>query len=142
MFNLTDDLITKAKQIIGSNPVKAAGYRIKIFLLEAEEGLDAGQAAVAPTLAALGFKAKTDTQKEREDRGSDMAIVVSVGEGAYTAPHLAGVKWCKPGDVIRILRYAGHQFEDPPGSGRRYGLINDEDVLGVYEHNVMEASNG
>lgn len=138
-IQVTDSMIAKAKRIVGTTPSKAAGYRLKIFLIESEKGLDAGQAAIAPTLAAAGFTAKSDDQKSREDRGSDKAIVVDVGVAAFLGENCGGVQWVKPGDIITILRYAGHQFEDPPGSGKRYGLINDEDVLGVYADNVLEA---
>jgi co-chaperonin GroES (HSP10) len=141
-ISITEDLIQRAKHIIGSTPVRAAGYRLKIFLLEAEKGLDAGEAEIAPTLKKLGLVVKTDNQKSREDRGSDMAIVVDVGPVAFKGEQTGNQPWVKPGQVIRILRYAGHQFEDPPGSGLRYGLINDEDVLGVYDENVLEVTNG
>jgi co-chaperonin GroES (HSP10) len=137
-IQVTPDMIKRARRIVAKSPSGAAGYRIKIHLLASQKELDDADAERFPTLAAVGLETKSEMQKEREDRGSDKAIVVHIGLGAFKDPSLADVQWVKVGDVIRILRYTGHQFEDPPGSGMRYGLINDEDVLGVYDENVLE----
>lgn len=135
MITITDNLVQRAKTIADTTPVCSPGYRLKIYLIEADKGVDAEQ---APTLSKMGFIAKSDNQKSREDRGTDRAIVVDIGPVAFTGEQTGNKPWVKVGQVIRILRYSGHQFEEPPGSGKRYGLINDEDVLGVYDQNVLE----
>ncbi len=133
-LSITPETIQKAKAIIGRDPVRAAGYRLKILLLEAEHGLDAGQKEAFPTLAAKGLVAKSEHQKSREDKGSDMAVIVDIGDAAWCNKTQLGERpWAKVGHVIRIMRYAGHSYEEPPGSGNRYAIINDEDVLGYYE---------
>lgn len=134
---ITDDTLQRAKQIIGSTPVRAAGYRLKVLLIESDKGLSAGEAEKAPTLKKLGFEAKSDDQKAREDRGTDNALIVDVGPAAWCQQqHLGPDPWAKVGMVIKMIRYTGHAYEEPPGSGKRYALINDEDVLGYYEETV------
>jgi co-chaperonin GroES (HSP10) len=137
-LTITDDLLQRAKSIIGTKPVRAAGYRLKIFLIEADKGLDAG--IDAPTLKALGFESKSEHEQARQSKGADWAIVVDVGPVAFTGEMTGDVPWVKVGQIIRMQRYSGHQYEEPAGSGKRYGLINDEDVLGVYDENVLENS--
>lgn len=137
MINVTQDVIQKAKSVIASSPVRAAGYRIKVLLLDVDKGLSAGEAEIAPTLAKLGFESKSDNQKKREDKGTDMALIVDIGEAAWCNTAMLGDKpWAKEGQVIRIARYAGHSFEEPPGSGNRYALLNDEDIYGYYQEGV------
>lgn len=137
MLAVTEDTVQRVKQIIGTSPVRAAGYRLKVLLIESDKGLSAGEAAESPTLAKLGFIAKSDNQKSREDRGSDNALIVDVGPAAWCQKqHLGPDPWAKVGMVIKMIRYTGHSYEEPPGSGKRYALINDEDVLGYYEETV------
>ena len=135
MIKISDEQIAKANEII-SGSVRAAGYRLKIFPLSSDVGLAAGEKELAPTLAKLGFISKSNEQAERETKGSEMAIVVDIGPYAFKDERLGGSSWVKEGQIIKYLRYAGHQFEDPPGSGKVFRLINDEDVLGVYEETV------
>lgn len=138
MLKITEQVRERAYEIVGSEPAKAAGYRLKIYPLGVDTGLKAGEREKFSKLAELGFQATTDNQAERETKGSEMAIVVDVGESAWADPRLGDKPWAEKGQVIKYLRYAGHQFEDPPGSGEIYRLINDEDVLGVYEVNVND----
>ncbi len=136
-LEVTDEIIEQTKAIIASSPVRAAGYRIKVLLLEATKGLDAGEAAVMPTLAKAGFITKSDNQKAREDKGTDTALVVDIGCAAYNnKAHLGEKPWVEVGHIIKMVRYTGHAYEEPPGSGKRYAIINDEDVLGYYEQRV------
>lgn len=137
MIKNAPDLVQKAKEVMGTKPVFASGYHLKIFPIPADQGLKAGEVEVAPTLAAKGLVVATERQKERETRGSDFAIIVHVGESAWKDDKrgLSGA-WAKEGQVIRYLRYAGLEFEEPPGSGNVYRIINDEDVLGYYEEVV------
>ncbi len=134
---VTDDTLSRVKQIIAGSPVRAAGYRLKVLLIESDKGLSAGEAEIAPTLAKSGFVSKSDNQKSREDRGSDTALIVDVGSAAWCQKQAYGNEpWAKVGMVIKMIRYTGHAYEEPPGSGKRYALINDEDVLGYYEETV------
>jgi co-chaperonin GroES (HSP10) len=135
-LTITDDLLKRAKNIIGTKPVRAAGYRVKVFLIEADKGLEAGEDA--PTLKKLGFETKSEHQKAREDKGTDRAIVVDVGPVAFTGEMTGNVPWVKVGQVVRMMRYTGYRYEEPPSSGKWYGLVNDEDLLGVYDENVLE----
>jgi len=137
MLEVTDALLQRAKEIIATTPVRAAGYRIKVLLLESEKGLEAAEAQAFPTLAKMGLETKSEKQKMREDKGSDTALVVDVGSAAYNNKELLGEKpWVEVGHIIKIVRYTGHTYEEPPGSGKRYALLNDEDCLGYYEEKV------
>jgi co-chaperonin GroES (HSP10) len=136
MLRVDEKARSRAFEIIGGTPCKAAGYRVKIYPLGADTKLKAGEAEKFQTLAKLGFEATTQHQAERETKGSEMAIVVDVGSGAFAGPLEDRPPWCEVGQVIKYQRYAGHEFEDPPGSGEKYRLINDEDILGVYEEKV------
>jgi len=120
--------IEEAYELIAKGTPEARGYRIIVKPLDAVEHLESKEAERFPTLAASGFKAKTAEQQERETRGSDHGIVISVGETAYDR---LGKDWCKVGDVIIFHRYAGKRIELPPGSGEFLQFINDEDVFGA-----------
>jgi co-chaperonin GroES (HSP10) len=136
-LEVTESTLDRVKSIIANGAVRAAGYRLKVLLIESEKGLSAGEAQVAPTLAKMGLITKTDNQKAREDRGTDTALIVDVGPAAWCQKQALGPEpWAKVGMVIKIIRYTGHSFEEPPGSGERYALINDEDVMGYYEELV------
>ena len=118
----------EAYELIAKGVPKARGYRIIVKPLDAVEQLEAKEAEMFPTLAKSGFKAKTAEQQERESKGSDHGIVISVGNTAYDR---LGENWCKVGDVIIFHRYAGKRIELPPGSGEFLQFINDEDVFGA-----------
>ncbi len=133
MLEVTSETLAKVKEIIATQPVRAAGYRLKVLLIDSEKGLAAGEASIAPTLAAAGFINKTDKQKEREDRGTDTALIVDVGPAAWCRKDYYGAEpWAKVGMVVKMIRYTGHAYEEPPGSGNRYALLNDEDIMGFY----------
>ena len=134
LLEVNSETLDKVKAIIASEPVRAAGYRMKVLLIDSEKSLSAGEAELAPTLAKSKFIMKSDKQKEREDRGTDTALIVDIGLAAYSHKIQMGDQpWNKVGQVIKMIRYTGHAYEEPPGSGKRYALINDEDVLGYYE---------
>lgn len=137
MLQLNEDVISKAHDVVATSQAKPAGYRLKIFPLGVDSGLKAGEKQKYATLAKLGFQAATEDQAERETKGAETAIIVEAGKAAWSGPHLESHgAWAKEGQVIKYLRYAGHEFQDPPGSGVTYRLINDEDVLGYYEECV------
>lgn len=136
-LTVTESTLDRVKSIIATKPVRAAGYRLKVLLIERDKGLEAGEAQQFPTLAAIGLETKSDKEKARHDRGSDDALIVDVGPAAWCQKqHLGPEPWAKVGMVIKMIRYTGHAYEEPPGSGKRYALINDEDVMGYYEETV------
>lgn len=130
---IDDGTAAKAEAIIAKGAVRASGYHLKIFPLASDTALKAGEKEKYAELAKLGFKAASDRQAMRETKGSDFAVVVDVGPLAWKDDRLGGQQWAKPGQVVRYLRYAGLEFEEPPGSGKVFRIINDEDVLGIYE---------
>ena len=130
MIKLTDEMVKAAQQKLAEGNIEAAGYRVVVFPLEVSIGMDDALAATAPVLAAKGMQMKTQTQKEREDRGADYGIVVHVGPFAY-GPKLGG-DWVKAGDVVSFQKYAGVRLEVPPSSGMHFIVINDEDIYGKF----------
>jgi len=56
--------------------------------------------------------------------------VVAVGNAAYKEQRYHGV-WCEVGDVVLYARYGGIIIEDPD-TKKKYVVLNDEDVIGVY----------
>lgn len=136
-LEVTDDILQRAKEIIATTPVRATGYHIKVLLIESDKGLEAGEAAAFPTLAKIGLETKSEKQKSRESRGTDTALVVDIGYSAFNnKEHLGDKPWVQVGHIIKIVRYTGHSFEEPVGSGKRYAILNDEDCLGYYETRV------
>lgn len=133
MLKITAESVQKAHDIVASTPVRAAGYRLKVYPLPVDTGLKAGEREKFSELAKLGFTASTEDQAERETKGADMGIIVDVGDGAWLDPRLGGIQWAKVGQVVKYQRYSGHEFQDPPGSGQTYRLLNDEDIIGFYE---------
>lgn len=127
---ITESDLNAIRDTFKDTEPKAAGYRVLIRPIDATQGLEAAEAAEFGTLAAKGFQTKSKDQESRESKGSDVGVVIDVGEYAYKAKHMMG-NWCEVGDVVLFRRYEGHQFEWPPGSGIRYHLVNDEDVFGT-----------
>ena len=122
-----EDDIEAAHALIANGTPEAVGYRLLIKPLDASKHLEAKEAERAPTLAAAGFEVKTANQEERETRGSNQGIVVSIGDTAYDR---LGKQWVEVGDVVIFHRYAGTRVELPPGSGEFYQFMNDEDIFG------------
>ena len=134
MFKPSSDQVTQALDITARTTPCSVGYRIVLKPLHSSNKLKAGEAEAAPTLAALGFESQSSKQTERETRGSDMAIICHIADGAFTGK--VGDWGLAEGDVVVFNRYAGHRVEIPPGSGDVYHFCNDEDVLGKYEESV------
>lgn len=57
--------------------------------------------------------------------------VVAVGTAAFKDQRYHGI-WCKVGDVVLYARHGGVIIEDPD-TQKKYVVLNDEDILGVYE---------
>jgi co-chaperonin GroES (HSP10) len=134
MLKPTDKDIQAAHEIVAKGNAKATGYRLIIKPLPWDAGLKAGEAEIAPELAKMGFVAKTETQSERESRGSHVGILCDIGESAFNeniSPE--GKPWANVGDIVVFNRYAGQRVDLPPGSDDFYQFCNDEDILGKYE---------
>ncbi len=119
-----------ARELIADGMIVAAGYRVLIKPIEAIKTLEEAEKEVAPTLHDAGFEVKTENQRQREERGEQHGIVLSIGPIAFEK--LGGrASWCDEGDTVVFSRYAGTRVEHPPGSGVFYQIMNDEDVFGV-----------
>lgn len=64
----------------------------------------------------------------------DTGVVVQIGPTAYDAFGGAD-KWCKVGDRISYTRHGGKFIADPENSENKWLILNDEDVLMVWETN-------
>ncbi len=69
-----------------------------------------------------------DQVRERESRATVVAYVVKLGPLAYKDPDKFGDSdpWCKEGDWVCIVRYAGSRFSIEGGEVR---IINDDEVI-------------
>jgi co-chaperonin GroES (HSP10) len=114
-----------------------AGYRIAIHPLPIDSGLKAGEKQELSTLAQLGFQASSKEQTDRESRGQNIGILCHVGGAAFKGSMDCGQSVPREGDVVVFNKYAGAYQEYPPGSGDTYHFCNDEDILGVYDCNVL-----
>ncbi len=133
MLKITPEIIEKAKKIRDTQLSNAAGYRIKVFCLEADD-------TYSSTSGEKGVIVKPENQKERETRGSDAGIIVHVGKGAFKGEHLGKQgDWAEVGQVVLYQNYAGKTTEEPKGSGNMYRTLNDEDVLNYYPEKCDEA---
>ena len=126
---LASRVLGAARELVSKGMMVAIGYRAMIKPIEATLGLEEAEAEVAPTLAGSGFQVKTHTEREREERGENHGVVISLGPMAFE--RMGGrAAWCDEGDVVVFSRYAGTRIEHPPGSGTFYQLMNDEDIFG------------
>jgi co-chaperonin GroES (HSP10) len=57
--------------------------------------------------------------------------VVAMGDACFHGDRFHG-SWCKVGDVVLYARYGGVIIEDPD-TKKKYVVLNDEDILGVYQ---------
>lgn len=67
-------------------------------------------------------------QSKREQAGVDVGTILAIGSLCWS-DFGDGEPWAKVGDKVMFAKYGGHLFED---KGEWYVLINDEDLLGVY----------
>ena len=118
-----------ARELMASGMLQACGYRVVIKPVEGILGLEAAEAAVAPTLASEGFQVKSDSEQKREERGENHGVVIHIGPVAFD--RMGGREaWCDEGDLVVFSRYAGTRVEHPRGSGKYYQIMNDEDIFG------------
>lgn len=76
-----------------------------------------------------------DTKKQVRRAAVETGTVVSVGDACWRQFYWSDedfTPWCKVGDRITFIRYAGRRVEDPV-SGEDYAVINDEDVISVVQ---------
>lgn len=126
-LKITEEVIAKARSIITGNESEAAGYRIKVYCIPADKYYPGGKLE------------KTPEQLERETRGSDKGIIVSIGKGAWKGSHLMKTgDWAKVGQVVLYQNYEGKTEEEPAGSGNYYRFMNDEGIVGYYEENCND----
>ena len=69
-----------------------------------------------------------ETETNRHVGGSERGKVVAMGEYCFKA-HFVTKPWCKIGDTILFMQYAGRQLKDKENPDRVLRIINDEDVL-------------
>jgi len=122
-------VIGAARALVSKGMLQAVGYRLLIKPIESTMGLEEAEMETAPTLAQAGFVAKSVNQIEREERGENHGVIISMGPVAFD--RMGGREaWADEGDVVVFSRYAGTRVEHPPGSGTFYQLMNDEDIFG------------
>lgn len=123
---------TEAKERIAKGTLKARGYRVLLEPIHVTTGLEDAQMEKYEALANMGFEAKTKTQAEREEAGTNWGIVRSIGPQAFRKMRDGedSDAWCELGDIVCFRRYEGAKIEFPPGSERYVVFINDEDIFG------------
>lgn len=135
MLDVNKEILDAAYKRLAKGVMEAAGYRIMVVPLESRQGLENLELENFPTLAGIAdelgeeFVTKTDDQKSKEDKASDVGILVSIGPCAFQRLR-DGTVWAEEGDIIVFHRYAGHDIEHPPGSGNYFKMLNDEDIMG------------
>jgi co-chaperonin GroES (HSP10) len=68
--------------------------------------------------------------EKREEAGTEIGTVVSVGPTAFKAFDGSDPNWkpwCKPGDRVIFTRYSGKKVEDPV-TKEKFFVVNDEDI--------------
>lgn len=134
-MEITEEYMEAAYKVLANGSIKAVGYRIIVLPLESRIGMEGVEIEQFPTLKKISdelgeeFVTKTAEQKAREDKGSDVGILVGVGPEAFKRLR-DGVAWAAEGDVVVFHRYAGHDIEFPPSSGQYFKMLNDEDLMG------------
>ncbi len=130
MTIISKEVLDEARDLIANGIPQAVGYRLMIKPIEATTGMEISEKTANPELAKLGFETKTESQAEKESRGTHHGILVNKGDHAFKADQLGGEDWVVEGDVLIFDRYSGVVVELPPGSGELYRFTNDESVLG------------
>lgn len=71
---------------------------------------------------------RVESERNREEVASIVAVVVSMGEEAYTGKKFPSGPYCKAGDFIMMRSYSGTRFTV---NGEEMRLINDDSVEAV-----------
>lgn len=69
-----------------------------------------------------------DEAKEAALYAVTIAEVITVGAGAYDEERYPEGPWCKPGDMVQVLKTGGHRFKI---DGEQYRYINEDEVLAL-----------
>ncbi len=79
--------------------------------------------------AGLQLIAATERQ---ESTGVDTGTVIQIGPTAYK--DFGGAdNWCKVGDKVSYTRHGGKMITDPEDAEVKYLVLNDEDIVMVWE---------
>lgn len=134
MLKINDEQLESIRDKLADANPTAVGYRLMIKPIPARKGLEKSEAGEFSSLAKSGFVVKSSNEQSRETHGSDVGIIVNVGNDAYQTGQLKDSEaWAKEGDVVIFPRYCGHICEVPPGSGEKFHFMTDDDLLGKYE---------
>lgn len=133
-IKITEEQFDSIRQQMASTTPTAIGYRLMIKPIPVGKDMAGVDAKKFETLAAAGFTDKTNNEASKQTHGSDVGVVVSLGDDAYSVGTLENTNnWCQVNDVVIFPRYSGHRCEVPPGSGDYYHFMNDDDIVGKYE---------
>lgn len=131
MKGATPKSMKAARSLVSNGTPKALGYRLlvqQVYMEDSEDELNKGE---FKTLAKMNFQTKTREEQDRHNRGTPYVILLHKGPSA-NAGDLKSFD-APVGSVLITDRYAGVEFELPPGSGNKFRFMNDEAVLGVLE---------
>lgn len=109
------------------------GWRL---LVKPIEVLDQMQEKVPEYLKDSGFVVSVGDERTKlmYEAGVERGIVVQVGELAFKSAECGnGEPWCKAGDQITFVKYAGRPQIDPE-TGDEYLILNDVDMLALVEN--------
>lgn len=131
---LTEEQFDSIREQMAASTPKAIGYRLMIKPIPVSKSIGGVDAKKFEKLANIGFTDKTNKEASKQTHGSDVGVVVSIGNDAYSVGTLENTdNWCQINDVVIFPRYSGHRCEVPPGSGDFYHFMNDDDIVGKYE---------
>jgi len=102
------------------------GHRILIK----PDSLDTVDPVIARARAA-GFTITDKTERE-EATIIDTGIVVQLGKTAYN-DYGGRENWCDVGDRVSYTRHGGKMISDPDNKDVKYLVLNDEDIVMVWE---------
>jgi co-chaperonin GroES (HSP10) len=106
---------------------KTPGYRVLVKPDTLEE-FDATIASAKKTGIVL-----LEAEERKELTAVDTGVVVQIGPVAFV--DRGGVEnWCKVGDRISYARHGGKVVRDPSNPEDKYLVLNDEDVVLVWEN--------
>ena len=102
------------------------GYRVSVKLDEVEETEELSEGGIILRTADK-VKQELDTTESNYEEG----VVASIGCAAFKDLG-DGTAWCKVGDRVKFVRYAGVRYNDEE-SGDSYRIMNDRDVVAIVE---------
>lgn len=116
---------------IDPNTYEPVGYRVLIRDMNVEEKTEGG--IILP-----------DQSKTADEHAQQFGEVVQAGPLAFTLDrpngNLINIPECpRVGDVVNYVKYAGGTYYHDD-EGKRYRIINDEDILGVTERAARKES--